>query len=353
MYLQGADGQCTIYVVYPEAEIGGCPFKVLCSEVNESLWSEVRTMVEKKEVTKMNNSALNFEAIETRREEFLKILTEETIGSLTYQCNNYKIECPSFQCPFKKPCSDISMNDWEDVLSIVLNEEYGDKKMDNMKQQEEITLQNSAQHESKTESPLVHSNLIDNYLDSYKALLRNKGIDVLTEICSGSQEGIYCSVMYIDAPCPFRKSCSQVVIDDWLELDLYIAKKARSSNMQDDNTNESKEPTVRCYYAYMMKEEKIVFYKGVFTRRKTIPVAFTSESQRDLFILSTECSYAVSRRQLLHELADAYQDRCITELSRVISEIRRRAITATNNSNGAITYSDYRYFDMNEIIFDC
>ena len=107
------------------------------------------------------------------------------------------------------------------------------------------------------------------------------------------------------------------------------------------------------YYAFMVKEEKIIFYKGVFTRRKTVPVAFTSESQRDLFARNYECSYAVSRRQLLHELAGAYQDISITELSRVISEIRRRAISATENSNGAITYSDYLYFDMAEIVFDC
>ena len=115
---------------------------------------------------------------------------------------------------------------------------------------------------------------------------------------------------------------------------------------------ETKEAPVRCYYAYMVKEEKIVFYKGVFTRRKTVPVAFTSESQRDIFVRNYECSYMVSRRQLLHELADAYQDMSITELSRVISEIRRRAISATENSNGAITYSDYLYFDMAEIVFD-
>ena len=124
-------------------------------------------------------------------------------------------------------------------------------------------------------------------------------------------------------------------------------------NTQEDIAQETKESPVRCYYAFMVKEEKIIFYKGVFTRRKTVPVAFTSESQRDLFVRNYECSYAVSRRQLLHELADAYQDRSITELSRVISEIRRRAISATENSNGAITYSDYLYFDMAEIVFDC
>lgn len=41
-------GQCTVYAVCPDAKEGRCPFKAMCSDVNESHWSEVRAMVEKK-----------------------------------------------------------------------------------------------------------------------------------------------------------------------------------------------------------------------------------------------------------------------------------------------------------------
>lgn len=40
--------QCTVYAVCPDAKEGRCPFKVMCSDVDESHWSEVRAMVEKK-----------------------------------------------------------------------------------------------------------------------------------------------------------------------------------------------------------------------------------------------------------------------------------------------------------------
>lgn len=229
----------------------------------------------------------------------------------------------------------------------------------------------SVEHENQREVlapfPLIDSSFLDEGIDSYKYLFEENLVEDLARQCNNKILYGYnmCPLVNKDVGCPFgdNKLCSEITADDWDKLKLYVKEKEevnmqREAHTQEVNTwegsaQENKEPTVRCYYAYMVKEEKIVFYKGVFTRRKTVPVAFTSESQRDLFVRSIECSYAVSRRQLLHELADAYQDMSITELSRVISEIRRRAISATENSNGAITYSDYLYFDMAEIVFDC
>lgn len=239
----------------------------------------------------------------------------------------------------------------------------------------------SVEHENQREIlapfPLIDSSFLDEGIDSYKSLFEENLVEGLARQCNDLNSCNTCPLANKDAECPFEsnKGCSEITADDWRKLELYVNSQisqdekrtsgvnskdghkdttlySQESTVQEINTQENKEPTVRCYYAYMVKEEKIVFYKGVFTRRKTVPVAFTSESQRDLFVRSIECSYAVSRRQLLHELADAYQDRSITELSRVISEIRRRAISATENSNGAITYSDYLYFDMAEIVFD-
>jgi hypothetical protein len=278
-------GQCTVYAVCPDAKEGPCPFKAMCSDVDESHWSEVRAMVEKKEDNKME-----------------------------------------IEAPF----------------------------------------------------PLIDSSFFkEGIIDSYKDLLEENSVEYLAKQCNILGDYNTCPLANKDAACPFgsNKGCSEITADDWRKLELYVNSQisqdekrtsgvnskdghkdttlySQESTVQEINTQETKESPVRCYYAYMVKEEKIVFYKGVFTRRKTVPVAFTSESQRDLFVRSTECSYAVSRRQLLHELADAYQDMSITELSRVISEIQRRAISATENSNGAITYSDYLYFDMAEIVFD-
>lgn len=233
----------------------------------------------------------------------------------------------------------------------------------------------SVEHENQREIlapfPLVDSSFLDEGIDSYKSLFEEHLVEDLARQCSNARRTTRCPLENEEAPCPFgsNKGCSEIIEEDWEKLELYVKEKEeanmqretniqREAHTQEVNTQEgiaqeTKESPVRCYYAFMVKEEKIVFYKGVFTRRKTVPVAFTAESQRDLFVRNYECSYAVSRRQLLHELADAYQDRSITELSRVISEIRRRAISATENSNGAITYSDYLYFDMAEIVFDC
>ena len=41
-------GRCTIYEVCPDAGEGPCPLKAMCGNVDESHWSEVRAMVEKK-----------------------------------------------------------------------------------------------------------------------------------------------------------------------------------------------------------------------------------------------------------------------------------------------------------------
>ena len=235
----------------------------------------------------------------------------------------------------------------------------------------------SVEHEDQPKKveapfPLIDSSFLDEGIDSYKYLFEENLVEDLAKQCNNKILYGYntCPLVNKDVGCPFgdNKLCSEITADDWDKLKLYVKEKeevnmqreaniqreahTQENNTQEDIAQETKESPVRCYYAFMVKEEKIVFYKGVFTRRKTVPVAFTSESQRDLFVRSTECSYAVSRRQLLHELADAYQDMSITELSRVISEIRRRAISATENSNGAITYSDYLYFDMAEIVFD-
>ena len=280
-------GQCTVYAVCPDAKEGPCPFKAMCSDVDESHWSEVRAMVEKKEDNKLK--------------------------SVEHENQPKKVEAPF---------------------------------------------------------PLIDSSFLDEGIDSYKSLFEENLVEGLARQCNDINGYNTCPLANVNAPCPFgsNKACSEITADDWDKLKLYVKEKeevnmqreaniqreahTQENNTQEDIAQETKESPVRCYYAFMVKEEKIIFYKGVFTRRKTVPVAFTAESQRDLFVRNYECSYAVSRRQLLHELADAYQDRSITELSRVISEIRRRAISATENSNGAITYSDYLYFDMAEIVFD-
>lgn len=300
--------------------------------------------------------------VERRKELFTLILSRKTDKELAHlcrrsleQCTVYAV-CPDAKegpCPLKAMCSNVDESHWSEVRAMVEKKEDQPKKVE-------------------APFPLIDSSFLDEGIDSYKYLFEENLVEDLAKQCNNKILYGYntCPLVNKDVGCPFgdNKLCSEITADDWDKLKLYVKEKeevnmqreaniqreahTQENNTQEDIAQETKESPVRCYYAYMVKEEKIVFYKGVFTRRKTVPVAFTSESQRDLFVRSTECSYVVSRRQLLHELADAYQDRSITELSRVISEIRRRAISATENSNGAITYSDYLYFDMAEIVFD-
>lgn len=309
--------------------------------------------------------------VERRKELFTLILSRKTDKELAHLCRRspglctIHVVCPDAgegPCPLKAMCGDVDESCWSEVRAMV------EKKEDNKLE--------SVEHENQREVlapfPLIDSSFLDEGIDSYKYLFEENLVEDLAKQCNNKILYGYntCPLVNKDVGCPFgdNKLCSEITADDWDKLKLYVKEKeeanmqreaniqreahTQENNTQEDIAQETKESPVRCYYAFMVKEEKIVFYKGVFTRRKTIPVAFTSESQRDLFVRSTECSYAVSRRQLLHELADAYQDMSITELSRVISEIRRRAISATENSNGAITYSDYLYFDMAEIVFD-
>lgn len=306
-----------------------------------------------------------------RKELFTLILSRKTDKELAHLCRRWPGQCTVYAvcpdakegpCPFKAMCSDVDESHWSEVRAMV------EKKEDNKLK--------SVEHENQREVlapfPLIDSSFLDEGIDSYKYLFEENLVEDLAKQCNNKILYGYntCPLVNKDVGCPFgdNKLCSEITADDWDKLKLYVKEKeevnmqreaniqreahTQENNTQEDIAQETKESPVRCYYAFMVKEEKIVFYKGVFTRRKTVPVAFTAESQRDLFVRNYECSYAVSRRQLLHELADAYQDRSITELSRVISEIRRRAISATENSNGAITYSDYLYFDMAEIVFD-
>lgn len=294
-------------------------------------------------------------------DSYKSLFEENLVEGLARQCNdlNGYNTCPlanvDAPCPFgsSKPCPEITADDWRKLELYVEEKEIQD-----------------INNQSEAPDPLIHSCVIDEYLQSYKLLLENTTPFGFARQCSDVRRTARCPLANEEAPCPFgsNRCCSEIIEEDWKKLAMYVKEKEEANmqretniqreahtqeiNTQEDIVQETKESPVRCYYAFMVKEEKIVFYKGVFTRRKTVPVAFTSESQRDLFVRNYECSYAVSRRQLLHELADAYQDRSITELSRVISEIRRRAISATENSNGAITYSDYLYFDMAEIVFD-
>lgn len=301
--------------------------------------------------------------VERRKELFTLILSRKTDKELAHLCRRSPERCTVYEvcpdaglgsCPLKAMCGDVNENHWSEVRAMV--EKKGGNKLE------------SVEHENQREIlapfPLIDSSFLDEGIDSYKSLFEENLVEGLARQCNNLNGYNTCPLANVNATCPFgpNKACSEITADDWRKLELYVKEKeeanmqreahTQENNTQEDIAQETKESPIRCYYAFMVKEEKIVFYKGVFTRRKTVPVAFTSESQRDLFVRSTECSYAVSRRQLLHELADAYQDRSITELSRVISEIRRRAISATENSNGAITYSDYLYFDMAEIVFD-
>lgn len=309
--------------------------------------------------------------VEQRKELFTLILSRKTDKELAHLCRRSPglctiyVVCPDAEegpCPLKAMCGDVDESHWSEVRAMV------EKKEDNKLE--------SVEHENQREVlapfPLIDSSFLDEGIDSYKYLFEENLVEDLAKQCNNKILYGYstCPLVNKDVGCLFgyNKLCSEITADDWDKLKLYVKEKeevnmqreaniqreahTQENNTQEDIAQETKESPVRCYYAFMVKEEKIVFYKGVFTRRKTVPVAFTSESQRDLFVRNYECSYAVSRRQLLHELADAYQDRSITELSRVISEIRRRAISATENSNGAITYSDYLYFDMAEIVFD-
>lgn len=311
--------------------------------------------------------------VERRKELFTLILSRKTDKELAHLCRTSSRRCTVYavcpdakegRCPLKAMCGNVDESHWSEVRAMV------EKKEDNKLK--------SVEHEDQPKKveapfPLIDSSFLDEGIDSYKSLFEENLVEDLAKQCNNKILYGYntCPLVNKDVGCPFEdnKLCSEITADDWDKLKLYVKEKeevnmqreaniqreahTQENNTQEDIAQETKESPVRCYYAYMVKEEKIVFYKGVFTRRKTVPVAFTAESQRDLFVRSTECSYAVSRRQLLHELADAYQDMSITELSRVISEIRRRAISATENSNGAITYSDYLYFDMAEIVFDC
>lgn len=465
-------GHCTVYEVCPDAGEGPCPLKAMCGNVDESHWSEVRAMVEKKEDNKLESvehenqrevlapfPLIDSSFLDEGIDSYKSLFEENLVEGLARQCNdpNGYNTCPlanvDTPCPFgsNKTCPEITADDWRKLELYVEEKEIQD-----------------INNQSEAPDPLIHSCVIDEYLQSYKLLLENTTSLGLARQCSIDGGKGRCPLENEEAPCPFgsNKGCSEIIEKDWKKLKSYVLEKTKSSdvnqknmerektmpdfsdiktiyvnnnlddyknllktvsfanpainadhcrraaldrtgkcqlsersilcpfntmcskmgaeqwenlamyvkekeeanmqretniqreahtqeiNTQEDIVQETKEPPVRCYYAFMVKEEKIVFYKGVFTRRKTVPVAFTSESQRDLFVRNYECSYAVSRRQLLHELADAYQDRSITELSRVISEIRRRAISATENSNGAITYSDYLYFDMAEIVFD-
>ena len=307
--------------------------------------------------------------VERRKELFTLILSRKTDKELARLCRRSPGLCTIYEvcpdagegpCPFKAICVDVDESYWSEVRAMV------EKKEDNKLE----SVEHENQREILAHFPLIDSSFLDEGIDSYKSLFEENLVEGLARQCNDINGYNTCPLANVNAPCPFgsNKACSEITADDWDKLKLYVKEKeevnmqreaniqreahTQENNTQEDIAQETKESPVRCYYAFMVKEEKIVFYKGVFTRRKTVPVAFTSESQRDLFVRNYECSYAVSRRQLLHELADAYQDRSITELSRVISEIRRRAISATENSNGAITYSDYLYFDMAEIVFD-
>lgn len=316
--------------------------------------------------------------VERRKELFTLILSRKTDEELAHLCRTSSGRCTVYEvcpdagegpCPLKAMCGNVDESHWSEVRAMVEKEEE-DNKLESVEHEDQP---------KKVEAPfpLIDSSFLNEGIDSYKNLLKENSIEYLAGQCNILGGYNSCPLANKDAACPFgsNKGCSEIIADDWRKLELYVNSQisqdekrtsgvnskdghkdttlySQESTVQEINTQETKESPVRCYYAYMVKEEKIVFYKGVFTRRKTVPVAFTSESQRDLFVRSIECSYAVSRRQLLHELADAYQDMSITELSRVISEIRRRAINATENSNGAITYSNYLYFDMAEIVFD-
>lgn len=367
-------GRCTVYEVCPDAGEGPCPLKAMCGDVNENHWSEVRAMVEKKGGNKLESvehenqreilapfPLIDSSFLDEGIDSYKSLFEENLVEGLARQCNdlNGYNTCPlanvDAPCPFgsSKPCPGITADDWRKLELYVEEKEIQD-----------------INNQSEAPDPLIHSCVIDEYLQSYKLLLENTTPFGFARQCSNVRRTARCPLENEEAPCPFgsNRNCSEIIEEDWKKLELYVKEKEEATmqreaniqreahtqevNTQEDIAQETKESPVRCYYAFMVKEEKIIFYKGVFTRRKTVPVAFTAESQRDLFVRSTECSYAVSRRQLLHELADAYQDRSITELSRVISEIRRRAISATENSNGAITYSDYLYFDMAEIVFD-
>lgn len=369
-----SSGRCTVYAVCPDAKEGRCPLKAMCGNVDESHWSEVRAMVEKKEDNKLKSvehenqrevlapfPLIDSSFLDEDIDSYKSLFEKNGVEGLARQCNvlNDNSMCPlanvDAQCPFggNKGCSKITADDWRKLELYVEEKEIQD-----------------INNQSEAPDPLIHSCVIDEYLQSYKLLLENTTPFGFARQCSNVRRTARCPLENEGAPCPFgsNRNCSEIIEEDWKKLELYVKEKeeanmqretniqreahTQENNTQEDIAQETKESPVRCYYAFMVKEEKIIFYKGVFTRRKTVPVAFTSESQRDLFVRNYECSYAVSRRQLLHELADAYQDRSITELSRVISEIRRRAISATENSNGAITYSDYLYFDMAEIVFD-
>lgn len=374
--VEGLARQCNDlngYNTCPLANVDApCPFgsSKPCSGITADDWRKLELYVEEKEShcsvgqgdVKSEDTVTNFSEIirhvvDDNLSGYKNILETEDFADSEYAAARCRCtglegeECPLRKepvgCPFYKLCSKITSKNWENLALYV----------------------NSQRPQVEKKLSDVNSDIVSENVGSFAYVLSESAYDCncLAEQCRANSKGnaSHCPIRHIDCYCPFMTRCSDVSNSHWKELyELVLStdkkvdtsedghKNSQESTVQEINMNETKEPIVRCYYAFMVKEEKIVFYKGVFTRRKTVPVAFTSESQRDLFVRNYECSYAVSRRQLLHELADAYQDRSITELSRVISEIRRRAISATENSNGAITYSDYLYFDMAEIVFD-
>jgi hypothetical protein len=380
-----SSGRCTVYAVCPDAKEGRCPLKAMCGNVDESHWSEVRAMVEKKEDNKLKSvehedqpkkveapfPLIDSSFLDEGIDSYKSLFEENLVEGLARQCNdlNGYSTCPlansEAPCPFgsNKWCSEIIKEDWKKLKSYVLEKTKSS----------DVNQKNMEREKTMPDFSDIKTIYVNNNLDDYKNLLKtvsfaNPAINADHCRRAALDRTGKCQLSERSILCPFNTMCSKMGAEQWENLAMYVKEKEEANmqretniqreahtqeiNTQEDIVQETKESPVRCYYAFMVKEEKIIFYKGVFTRRKTVPVAFTAESQRDLFVRNYECSYAVSRRQLLHELADAYQDRSITELSRVISEIRRRAISATENSNGAITYSDYLYFDMAEIVFD-
>lgn len=222
--------------------------------------------------------------VEQRKELFTLILSRKTDKELAHLCRRSSglctiyVVCPDAEegpCPLKAMCGDVDESHWSEVRAMV------EKKEDNKLE--------SVEHENQREVlapfPLIDSSFLDEGIDSYKYLFEENLVEDLAKQCNNNKI-LYgystCPLVNKDVGCPFgdNKLCSEITADDWDKLKLYVKEKeevnmqreaniqreahTQENNTQEDIAQETKESPVRCYYAFMVKEEKIVFLQRRF-----------------------------------------------------------------------------------------
>lgn len=215
-----------------------CPFDVKCEEVTNSLWEEVESVVfidtlkeNLNAQTKTHFPLIDSFALDRGIGIYKNILEKHGAISLAEQCrslNGYET-CPlacnkDVACPFgrNKPCLKITADDWSKLILYIEEKEIQD-----------------IINQSEAPDPLIHSCVIDEYLQSYKLLLENTTSLGLARQCSIDGGKGRCPLENEEAPCPFgsNKGCSEIIEKDWKKLKSYVLEKTKSSDVNQENMN--------------------------------------------------------------------------------------------------------------------